>query len=530
MSEIIEYIRKPISEAAPCGKDVGYDDDYMALKPEIDKTSGNDWKKVVDLGLAILAEKSKDLNVATYLCIGLLQLQGFDGLADGLEGYRILLQEYWDGLYPQRERARVSALRMLSSKLGGDLNTMGLVEARQATDSDANALQRMRDTLKILNTEIQNKSRGTVGLKNIADAIEAKLTSIGAPLEETSITPSTDVSQNAVGSATALSSPIVEEHSTVDTKPSGDEKQEASPVEVSAETKTETVQKQLVEDTKAKVEETSPAEKMSQETRTTKEEPPSTIPPKTTHQRSESQSKTTAEESTPAISEWKTGNDAIETIVQAAAFLRSQDPQDVTSYRLLRSVRWARWQELPSDWRNNKSPLMLPQSEMKSNLDKLIQSESWEALLKQSEELFAEGNCHFWLDLQRYIDTALKGLGSAYDAVRKVILQETAIFVDRLPKITEFSYRDRTEFADRETKAWIEKEVRPTLNVGGTVVTSDTEDASVTRADASKEQKPSPPEVTTSRPDSVLTSSAAQQIAVGGDGAKVEISIKIFTK
>lgn len=517
MSELIEDIRKPISEVAHCGEDVKYDDDYGALQAEINKTAENDWEMVVELGRTILAQKSKDLNVATWLCIGLLQLQGFDGLADGLEGYLILLQEYWDGLYPQRERARVSALRMLSSKLGGDASTMGLIEARQATDSDANALQRILQTVKVLNTEIQDKCPDSaLSLKNIADAAEDKLTSIGALLEGTTTEPSAGVSQPATEQPGA----------PADTKPSVDEKQEVSPSEVPAETTTETVQKQVTELPKLTAEEVPTVEKVMQEETPAKKE----LQPTTTPQRAVEQTQPTNEATTPTPSEWKTRMEAIDTIIQVASFLRSENPQDVVPYRLLRSVRWDIWQELPSDWRNNRSLLLLPQIEVKSNLDALVKSENFQDLLTQSEELFAEGNCHFWLDLQRYINTALKGLGADYDAVRKAILREIAMFVDRLPTIIEFSYRDGTEFADEETKAWIKQEVRPTLSIESGAAKQDIEETSSAQADISSEQKPSPPEVTTSRSDVAPVSSANQQIEVGGDGAKVEISIKIFTK
>jgi hypothetical protein len=545
-------------------------------------------------------------------------------LADGLEGYRNLLQEYWDGVYPTSPRARSSAVRMLSSRLGGDERTMGLVEARQEllfsieskfqsdldkgssisevlrrefenngillsksatisvkdqiekegerkqkikenirwqiTDndnkqeftirkgegrldiyvpvraSDVNALQRIYETVKALNTEIQDKfPGGALSLKNIADTIEDKLKKIAPP----------PVAPAAVSQPATTKQPIA----PVSTTSPVQEEKETSQSEVPAETTPVAVQQQVAE-SKPTVEETPPAGKTTREAKEIEEEAPTPTQPVIPPQWIVEQPQTTVEETTLTVSGWKTRSEAIDTITQAVAFLRSQNPRDVIPYRILRSVRWDN-QQLPSsdpkdpnynpDWRGNKAPFPLPQSDRRADLNKLVESKNWEALLKQSEELFAEGNCHFWLDLQRYIDTALRGLGADYDAVRKAILRETAMLVNRLPKITELSYRDGTRidgtkcpisFADEETKAWIKKEVHPILSVGGTGVPKESEDASLAQAGDSEEQKKPPPpsEVTKSTSAGALASLDVQQIEVGSDGAKVEISIKIFTK
>jgi len=59
-----------------------------------------DWKAVVDRGTAILAGKSKDLEVAAYLIEGMLRQDGFAGLRDGFRLARGLVEGFWDTLYP----------------------------------------------------------------------------------------------------------------------------------------------------------------------------------------------------------------------------------------------------------------------------------------------------------------------------------------------------------------------------------------------------------------------------------------------
>ena len=69
--EIVELGNTPISTDLPSGEDVRYEPEYEALQSEIDKLSSptsqgaTDWDKVVGLATTILAEKSKDLLVAS---------------------------------------------------------------------------------------------------------------------------------------------------------------------------------------------------------------------------------------------------------------------------------------------------------------------------------------------------------------------------------------------------------------------------------------------------------------------------------
>lgn len=59
------------------------------------------WGTVVDLGTALLASQSKDLEAAAWLTEGLIRVEGFVGLRDGLTVIARLAQAYWDDVYPQ---------------------------------------------------------------------------------------------------------------------------------------------------------------------------------------------------------------------------------------------------------------------------------------------------------------------------------------------------------------------------------------------------------------------------------------------
>ena len=59
------------------------------------------WKPVLDLAIQILAEESKDLEIACYLIEALVRMHGFAGLHEGFRLCRLLVEHYWDELYPR---------------------------------------------------------------------------------------------------------------------------------------------------------------------------------------------------------------------------------------------------------------------------------------------------------------------------------------------------------------------------------------------------------------------------------------------
>ncbi|NQT37025.1 MAG: type VI secretion system protein TssA [Planctomycetes bacterium] len=58
------------------------------------------WRPILELGPKILAEQSKDLEIAAWLTEGLLRRHGFAGLRDGFRLARELVERFWDHLYP----------------------------------------------------------------------------------------------------------------------------------------------------------------------------------------------------------------------------------------------------------------------------------------------------------------------------------------------------------------------------------------------------------------------------------------------
>lgn len=104
--------KEPIPGDKPTGNDCRYEESFETLQAEIDKmssptASGNvDWSKIVELSSNILLEQSKDLTVAGYLAVGLVQTRKLDGLDEGVRILKDLVDNYWDKLYPSKKRMR----------------------------------------------------------------------------------------------------------------------------------------------------------------------------------------------------------------------------------------------------------------------------------------------------------------------------------------------------------------------------------------------------------------------------------------
>jgi type VI secretion system protein ImpA len=108
----IESLFSEVSAESPCGEDLSYDQDYLAVERLLQPKGGGviaaeeevkeepNWSEVADKSYELL-RRSKDLRVVMYFTIALLKLEGFAGLRDGLYLLRGLLERFWDNMYPQ---------------------------------------------------------------------------------------------------------------------------------------------------------------------------------------------------------------------------------------------------------------------------------------------------------------------------------------------------------------------------------------------------------------------------------------------
>lgn len=107
----IDALTSALSAAAPCGPDLEYDQEFMALelaargKPEqqfgdtVVPAEEPDWRDVKARAQTLFA-RTKDLRVAVLLTRALTITDNFVGLSTGLQLINQLLLLYWDSVHP----------------------------------------------------------------------------------------------------------------------------------------------------------------------------------------------------------------------------------------------------------------------------------------------------------------------------------------------------------------------------------------------------------------------------------------------
>ncbi|MGE5451973.1 MAG: type VI secretion system protein TssA [Acidobacteriota bacterium] len=107
----VDALLTPVSESLPCGPDLEYDAQFLALEEaargKAEQQFGDtiiaaeepDWRTVQSLSEALLA-RTKDLRVAVHLLRASTRLEGLGACADGLRLIAGLLATQWDHVHP----------------------------------------------------------------------------------------------------------------------------------------------------------------------------------------------------------------------------------------------------------------------------------------------------------------------------------------------------------------------------------------------------------------------------------------------
>jgi len=139
------WLQPLADDAAPCGPDLEYDNDFLAIvqaaagKPEsqFGPAEPPDWRAVNEMAEALL-ERSRDLRIAVLWLRANLHLLGYTALGVGIKLVSGLLENHWEHLHPLPDPddgdayARVNALTVLRENEGliGDLRESHVIEDR----------------------------------------------------------------------------------------------------------------------------------------------------------------------------------------------------------------------------------------------------------------------------------------------------------------------------------------------------------------------------------------------------------------
>jgi type VI secretion system protein ImpA len=117
----IEGLLSPIAGENPAGENLQYsglhDQIREARRQEDPLAQGDwqrelktaDWEEVIRLATDALSEKTKDLQICSWLVEAEVRKSGFPGLRDGLKLARGLHERFWDQLYPEKDAEDLEA-------------------------------------------------------------------------------------------------------------------------------------------------------------------------------------------------------------------------------------------------------------------------------------------------------------------------------------------------------------------------------------------------------------------------------------
>lgn len=412
----------PVSDTAPCGESVRYEPEFEQLEGEVAKLESLngapvDWRTVVQLSSDILGSKSKDLLVAVYLTQGLLQTEGYRGLAVGLQIMSDMVEKYWDDMFPakKRLRARKVAMEWFAEKAGqyieenppGDADADAiLVAAKLSRELDGDLAEKMEDNAPNMVDLTRSMKRFRESFKQQQQ--QQKQAAQQAPAAEKPAQPEPAPQPEAAAQQAPAAEPApVQQEAAAPTPPPAPK----------------------------------PAAKVAKA-------PEIAAPSGDVGSDSEARK---------ALRQLQDG------VRKIGGFFTKAKLSDPRGYRLGRTAVWMTIDKLPPN-KDGVTQLPAPPAERRKHFDSLFEQAQFSALIPDAEQLVARSA--FWLDGQRLVAGSLKAMGAEYAAAHQTVISELRSFLERVPGVTDLKFSDGTPFADDATRMWIETEVTSASSSG----------------------------------------------------------------
>lgn len=452
-------ILNPISEANPGGENLRYAPVYDKIKEarrQDDDLAQGDWqieRKVADYPLVIklateaIATKSKDLQLAAWLTEALLNTQGYAGLSDGLTLIKAIVENFWDTCWPEVEEGdtemRSAPIDWVGQYLAISAKRVPLIKGGH-------------DYLKYIEAK-------AVGTEPEYEASESKKEAYAAAVAEGKMsyeefdklliqTPKQNL-DSVVGSIDACLQTMEESQGLFEEK-FADYPPSYSKLKESLEEVRRVVRGWV-------------QKKAETETAVAEPEPQAEAVPEqpaddgwgdwsTTSETTTSEPEVAAEAPKPKAARKVTSvepadkEDAGARVAAAAAFWRREDPYSPAPYLMLRGMRWG---EIRAASSLDPNLFEAPPTEVRTTLKRLLNEGSYAEMIEVAENAMAEPCGRAWLDLQRYVVTALDYQG--YSAVSEAIKSELKALVRDYPDLLTSTLLDDTPTANNETLKWI---------------------------------------------------------------------------
>lgn len=147
----ISSLAEPVSEQSPCGVDLEYDGDFLALsqavvgKPEqqfgkkVIPAVEPEWRAAEQMATKLLG-RTKDIRVVDWLILAATHIHGVAGFASGVDLMLKLCERYWDDVHPRMiidgeedTYLRINAISAISDGGGGYSEGSGIMRSLRAS-------------------------------------------------------------------------------------------------------------------------------------------------------------------------------------------------------------------------------------------------------------------------------------------------------------------------------------------------------------------------------------------------------------
>lgn len=414
-----------------------------------------DYDQVIKLATDALANRTKDVWIASRLTEALLKKHGFEGFKEGLELLRGLVETFWDTLYPELEdgdsELRATPLEWIATRFGNELRRVPLTRPKPPLTKSGFNWFDWEPTTGIPTEEAASASEGDRAKRDAAIA-EKKVTpeEFG---EAFAATPKADYK------AWAASLDGIEE--AMDALDGVCQEKFGSFAPSFADLR-RTIDNDLKRAVrvllKAKLEVDPDVVEEADEAPAAEEEPTS---PETAEQPGDegaAEPRTAARKATVTI-EPADRDDAIHRLEVIARYLRQQEPYSPVPYLILRGLRWGELRA--SGVEIDQLLCEAPPTEIRQQIKRAAIDGNWPEVLEAAETAMGMPCGRAWLDLHRYVIKACTEQGSYYDPIAASVRSALKSLLTDYPQLSSMTLMDDTATANAETLAWLKEEIVP---------------------------------------------------------------------
>jgi type VI secretion system protein ImpA len=475
---------KPIPGDRPAGTDLLYDDVVAAMRDAVKLDRGSakptDTAQVIRLASDVLANRSKDLTIAAWLTTALLYREGFAGLRAGLALMRGLIERYWVDVYPAIRGKdlddRVNSIELVSDRLDRAVRETAVTPVGHSFADYVRS--RSIGYEHVVEYDLPKKALRQKALED-SRVVTPEAFDAGAETGE---------KEWYQGLLSHLDGCLKELDllDQADREKFGDQAPRSTRVRKALKEVrgvAERLLEQRLQRERDLLTPPTPPQTAMQDVPTPpveKAPPPAAMrDAPVAHNATEAGSTPTKISDSGVNPEVELSNQsgksnggealargprasspdvlssaevAVASVVEAARYLRSADPQNPVPYLLLRALRWG---ELRAAGSELGRLLEAPPTSVRKRLEGYLLDGEWEMLLDGAEAAMSLPYGRGWLDLQYYTTKACENLGAGYKTVAGAVRSSLLALLSDLPRLEKKELVDDTPTAGADALKWL---------------------------------------------------------------------------